>query len=129
MFSQPLLRLFYGESFVDGWPVLLAYLPSVVLLSLSRILTADLSGRGEITTVMHISLLATVFGLVILPAGIAIWGTMGAALAASVTALLNTSLRVRAYHRITGTPASSLIAPQRDDVSVFLRAARQRLTV
>lgn len=124
--SQPLLRLFYGEGFVDGWPVLLAYLPSVVFLSLSRILTADLSGRGEIAVVLRISLLATAFGLVVLPFGIAAWGTTGAAIASSVTALFNTALRVRAYHVITDTPIGELVLPRRRDLTMFVRAVRRR---
>lgn len=123
---QPLLQLFYGADFVDGWPVLLAYLPSVVFLSLSRILTADLSGRGEIATVLRISLLATAFGLVTLPIGIIAWGTTGAAIAATVTALFNTGLRFHAYHVLTGTALRDLILPRGADFTMIARAMRRQ---
>jgi stage V sporulation protein B len=122
LLSGPVLGLLYGADFSRGWPILVAYLPSVVFLSLSRIITADLSGRGAIDVVLRISVVATVFAGVTVPIGIAVAGATGAAAAASVTALFNTALRVRAHRAISGVPFGSLVIPQRGDLSGLLGA-------
>ena len=119
--ARPLLGFLYGDEFADGAGTLVAYLPVVVLLSVSRIVTADLYGRGEAGLVLRLSLQATLVGLPLLVGGVALWGVEGAAVGASLGAAFNTAIRVRAWRGLAQR-SGSLIAFGRRDVAA-LRAA------
>jgi len=121
-----MLIALFGPDFLEARPVLLAALPSVVFLSLSRVVTADLYGRGETSTILGISLWGTAISLVLIPVGAVTGGVVGAGLALSAAAGCNASLRVRAYLRLSGCSLGQLTVVRRDDVAGVARSLRPR---
>ena len=124
--ARPLIKLLYGEEFRESFRPLLLLLPGVIALAVSRVTTADLSGRGRPEIPMKISLVAWGLSLACNVALIPRFGISGAAVAASVTNLVNAWLCIRAHHTLSGLPYRSLFVGSRDDIRLIRESLRRR---
>ena len=118
--GRPLIRVFLGAEFLDSYLPLLYYLPAVVILSVSRILTAAILARGLPGTVMIISLATLALNIVLNLLMIPAFGLPGAALAASLTALANAGWRYIVYRRIVGGSVADLLLVRKGDVALVV---------
>lgn len=112
----------FGASYRASWPVLVAYLPAVAFLSVSRVLTADLSGRGHTRLLMTINVVTAGLGLAMVIGLGLIGGVVGAAAGASLSAFFSTAWRVIEFKRITSAKISDLILPRKGDIALILRS-------
>lgn len=125
LFGKPLIELFLGADFLDAYVPLVWYLPAAVLLSVSRILTADISARGMPGVVMVIALATLVLNVALNLALIPSFGMRGAAASASLTALVNVLWRFVVYRRITGVSLRDLVLLRRSDLKLVLGRIRR----
>jgi len=99
--AKPLIVLLFGASFEPAVVPLLLLLPGVVALSLSKILTSDLAGRGRPefgAIAAWASLAVTVsLDLFLIPR----WGIAGAALASTLAYSLATIIVVLAFLKLS----------------------------
>lgn len=115
----------FGDQFSESWAVFAAYAPGVIALSAARVVTADLMARGAVTSLMRISLSTAVLGVALLAGGIVGFGILGAALATSLTAIVNTASRVFVLTRMSSAGPADFFRLRVSDLST-LRSALAR---
>jgi len=119
--SKPLILFIYGEAFAPSVIPLWLLMPGVVALSISKILTSDLAGRGLLQYGAYssaISLVATVIcDLVLIPR----WGIAGAAVASSISYCIATLVVLFFYVRISGNGLAVVLIPRKEDVIIYRR--------
>ncbi|HET8776303.1 MAG TPA: oligosaccharide flippase family protein [Candidatus Limnocylindria bacterium] len=124
--ALPLLQVAFGSAYVEGTPTLLVLLVAVVPLSIGRVISADLKGRGRPGTVSIaavVSVAATiVLDLVLIPG----MGIIGAAIASLVAYSLMTAALLYAYRVATGGMLTSLV-PGLDDLRDLRTLVDRRL--
>lgn len=128
-----LVPLVYGDAYSPVVFPLSALLPGVVALSASKVLAADLAGRGKPDYAMWGSILCVVLGLGLDLAFIPSLGITGAALAASISNTVSAAMFVAFFRRRTGASLRSLFLFTRADarsavctMQAVLRADRSR---
>lgn len=116
IFGRQLLRVLLSDEFVDAYDALVWYLPATVFLAVSRVITADLAGRGRPDILAKIALatlgVSVVLNLALIPG----LGIEGAAIAASLTALVNLIARLRVFTSISGARWTDVLAPRASDI-------------
>ena len=119
--SKPLIIFIYGEAFAPSVIPLWLLMPGVVALSISKILTSDLAGRGLLQYGAYssaISLVATVIcDLFLIPR----WGIAGAAVASSISYCIATLVVLFFYVRISGNGLAIVLIPRKEDIIIYRR--------
>jgi len=119
--SYPLITVLFGANYEDSVSPLRLLLPGVVILSISKVLSSDLGGRGLLlyNTLAALSgLAATVaLDLILIPR----FGINGAAIASSVSYSLNTVVVLCAYVNASGKPLVQVLIPQPADLKIYFR--------
>lgn len=99
--SHKFILLFFGPSFVNATQPLLILLPGVIAISITKLLSANLAGRGK----PHFSLLATFISVLInIPLNILFipkWYAAGAALASTISYIVTLFVITIAYVNIS----------------------------
>lgn len=113
--SFPLVTWVFGADYAGSVTALRLLLPGAIALSMGKVLSSDLGGRGLLwyNTLAALSgLVATVaLDLLLIPR----WGINGAAVASSVSYLLNTLVVLIIYLQVSGTRLTELFLPLRRD--------------
>lgn len=98
--GRPLLELVYSPAFQGAYPALLALLPGLVAVGASKVLAAELAGRGHLRRNAIASLIGSLttvsLDLVLIPR----LGILGAAIASSGAYLVMTIATVAAYAQL-----------------------------
>ncbi|GAB4368765.1 MAG: hypothetical protein Kow0042_10100 [Calditrichia bacterium] len=102
------IPLIFSSEFEASVTPLLILLPGIVALTLPKILSADLSGRGIPQISMYISILIFILKVVLNMVTIPRMGISGAALSSSIAYIFATILIGWTFKRITGTPIHKL---------------------
>jgi len=117
--SSPLLRTFYSDKAAGCIAPMRILLPGIVALTLSKLLTTDLSGRNR-------RFVPTLFTGVSLAVNIALnyaWtrrlGIVGAAWASTVAYSLQALLGVIYFWRVTGVSPGRLLLPRPEDLEPY----------
>jgi O-antigen/teichoic acid export membrane protein len=121
-----ILGLFFGPVYRAGALTLLILLVGMVPLALSRVLAADLKGRGRpglVSIGTGIGAVVTVVADVIL---IPLWGIRGAAVASVLAYAVSAGVLAVQYRRVSGGRFSRLL-PRPSDVVDLVRMARARV--
>ena len=117
--ARPVITILFGKAFLPSAKPLLILLPGIVALSISKILTSDMAGRGMPqygTYASSASLVANVsLNLYLIPR----WGIEGAATASSVAYILATFIVVMAFKRISQTRLRSVFLISLNDLRSF----------
>ena len=121
--AQPLIHGLYGARFSFSVAPLWLLLPGIVSLAVSRLLSADLNGRGMPGVVARANAGMAVLNIALNLWWIPLWGVMGAAAATSVSYSATVILLTRRYVLTTGVPVSELVRFTREDRRELLRAA------
>lgn len=102
LLAKPLIGIVFGSAYLPAVPALLWLLPGVVLLSIPKILSQDLAGRGR----PELGATSAFFALVVsLPLNwflIPLWGLEGAAFASTVGYAAAAIVVVVAFCRLSG---------------------------
>lgn len=113
------IPFFYGDAFKPSIPPFLWLLPGILGITLSKVLSADLSGRGlpQYTTWSALLTLIVTIALNIwlIPA----LGISGAAIASVIAYWTSAILLIYLFHRVTRASILSILVPQRDDLTLL----------
>lgn len=131
IFGPLLIPLLYGTPYTGAYTALLLLLPGIIMLGLSKVLAADLIGRGYPNYTAWSSWvgLTATFGLDLwlIPG----WGICGAALATSIAYIAAAFLLIHAFSKVTGNASSKLFGwTFEESIAVaHLLASRTRRTL
>lgn len=101
VFARPLIQLVFGSSYLPAVPVLLWLLPGVVVLSIPKILSHDLAGRGHPELGATSAFFAFITSLPVNWFLIPLWGLKGAAFASTIGYTTAAIVVVFAFCRLT----------------------------
>ena len=121
---EPIVRILYGSSFLPALAPLAILLPGIFLLSFSKVLTVDLSGRNR-----RFPTTIAMGGAMVVNTALNFWwiprhGMIGAAWASTLSYALQSLLMILFFLRITRVPLRKLIVPERGDVELYRRLVR-----
>jgi O-antigen/teichoic acid export membrane protein len=111
---------FYGEAFRPAIVPFLWLLPGMIGLSIAKIISADLSGRGKpqysaYTAGVTVTL-TVVLDVLLIPA----YNISGAAIASSISYIASGSLSVLWFYRETGVAPQTLLIPRLSDIRLLI---------
>jgi len=117
--AWPLIYVLFGSAFLPAVPLLWLLLPGISSLSLGRLLSADLNGRGLPGSVARVNVAMALVNIGLNLWWIPIWGAAGSAAATSISYSAAVVLLGRRYVRASGVRWRELF--------VLTRAERGRL--
>jgi len=122
-----LIRIFYGNAYMVALDAYRALLPGIVALTVSAILSSDLSGRNR--RVLPTVAMAVAFGVNLFLNFLWIrrLGIVGAAWASTAAYITQSVLMAIFFWRITGISPWRLIIPAREDFALY-RAIAARIS-
>ena len=120
-----LIPFIYGDNFQDAVPAFLWLLPGILSVSLSKIISANLSGTGKPQYTTYTSAITVVITIALDIALIPLLGIVGAAIASSIAYIASAILSVWWFSRETHTNWLDVIIPKRDDLSILLKQTQK----
>ncbi len=125
--ARPLIVALFGARFLPSASPLWLLIPGVVSLSVGRLLSADLNGRGLPGTVARANLSMAVANVALNLWWIPIWGIMGAAAATSLSYSAAVLLLARRYTRVSNVGWMELVRFDKGDLRAISRRIRSLL--
>ncbi len=113
--SRPLILLFYGKEFSQSVYPFIILLPGIIMLSISKVLTSDLAGRGRPEFGAISSITCTVINMILNIFLIPKWGINGASFSSTITYSLSTIMVIVAFTRTSGVKVTELFLPRKAD--------------
>ncbi len=117
--AKPLIALLFGEAYLPSVLPLFLLLPGVVFLTLTKILTSDLAGRGKTEYVAYCALTSLAVNIPLNFLLIPMYGIAGAAIASTIAYTLSTIVAVVGFTRISSVSYRDLLIIKRSDLTVF----------
>ncbi|MCP4607832.1 MAG: hypothetical protein GY845_03850 [Planctomycetes bacterium] len=116
---KPIIRIMYGFAYFPSVKPFMLLLPGIVALSVSKIFTADLAGRGK----PEYGTLAALISLAVnIPLNIYLiprWGIAGAAFASTVAYCLVTLISLIAFLKISGNSLLDTLIIKKQDIQTY----------
>ncbi len=132
LLAWPLIYVLFGTPFLPAVPLLWLLLPGVVSLSVGRLLSADLNGRGLPGSVARVNVAMALVNIALNLWWIPIWGAAGSAAATSISYSAAVILLGRRYVRESAAGWRDLLVLTRSEradlARLILRAAGRRST-
>lgn len=122
------IRLLFGSNFLPAFPILLILIPGAVVMSLAKLLSGDLGGRGKPQYAMYISITAMILSVVGNFLLIPRFHLAGAAITASVTSAINGILFLFAFQRESKVSLINTVIIQKDDFKVIMAIIMKKLS-
>ncbi len=123
--ASPLLRTFYSEKAAACIAPMRILLPGIVALTLSKLLTADLSGRDRRFVPTLFTGLSLALNIALNYAWTRRLGIAGAAWASTAAYGLQALLSVVYFWRVTGVSPARLLVPRRADLEPYRTLIRR----
>ena len=127
LLSKPLLGLLFGQDYLPSAKPLVILLPGVVALSISKVLSSDLAGRGK----PQFGMIASFFSLGInIPLNLILipkWGIVGAAFASSVAYIIATVIVLVAFLKISGNSIKDTLIIKKQEIRVRILLGLKRI--
>jgi len=121
LLGRLIVRLLYSDRFLPAVTPLLLLLPGIFMMSLSKILTSDLTARGYPRAGMWAGLVAVVSNVVLNVILIPRIAINGAALSSSVSYSLYAAVIVGYFMRVTGVRLAAIVMPKAEDIRYLTR--------
>lgn len=122
--STIFVSLVYGPAFQRAAAVFRALLPSTITLSISRVLSSDIAGRGRPQVNARISAIQMVVSVALDMLLIPTYGIIGAAVATSVATTGGALIKLGYYSRTSGVPWKRLLVLDVNDMTRLARVVR-----
>lgn len=122
LFAKPLIKIFFGSAFLPAVKPLLILLPGIIAFGIGGILSADLAGRGKPQIALFSSLACL---LVNIPLNIVLipkMGISGAALASTISYLVDTLVIGVAFLKISKRSLTDIFLIKKEDFQDYSRA-------
>jgi len=117
--AKPLIELFFGITFLPSLIPLLILLPGIIALSVSKVLTADLAGRGKPQYGTYSSFVSLVLNILLNLWLIPRWGISGAAFATTVAYILSTLLVIIFFIKISNKSYFEILVIKKQDLQEY----------
>jgi len=130
VFGELIIRIAYSSAFLPATVALRILLPGVIVLSISKVLSGDLTGRGKPIYPTRAALIALGANIPLNFWLIPRWGISGAAAASSIAYSLQALVVLRYFVKVSQNRISDTLIVRREDFRVyrqFLRESYQRL--
>jgi len=121
LLGRLIVRLLYSNRFLPAVTPLLLLLPGIFMMSLSKILTSDLTARGYPRAGMWAGLVAVVSNVILNVILIPRIAINGAALSSSVSYSLYAAVIVGYFMRVTGVRLAAIVMPKAEDIRYLTR--------
>jgi len=123
-----LVRLLYSDRFLPAVTPLFLLLPGIFMISLSKILTSDLTARGYPRANMWAGLVAVVSNVISNVILIPRLALNGAALSSTISYSLYAVVIVTYFRRVTGVRLGTILVPTAHDVRYLVRTAAREIS-
>ena len=120
-FAKPLIKIFFGSTFLPSVKPLLILLPGIIALSGSKTLTADLAGRGKPQFGAYSSFASLAINIPLNLYLIPKWGISGAAFASSVAYIVATSIVIIAFIKTSKKSWSEILIIKTQDFQDYFQ--------
>lgn len=117
--AQPLIKVVFGEAFLDAVWVLVLLAPGVVLWAGARVLSNDIASRGRPEINFYISLLVLTINIVGNILLIPVYGIEGAAISTSVAYTVDFTAKFFIYSKIVSVNVFDLIFLNKQDMRMM----------
>ena len=123
LMSPYLIPLIYGQAFSASVAPFLWLLPGILFVSLSKIISANLSGMGKPQYATYTSGITIIMTIALDIALIPSLGIVGAAIASSSAYMASALLSLVWFSRETNTPWIDVILPRQNDITILIQRA------
>jgi len=120
IFSKHLIVLLFGKTYLPSVKPLLILLPGVVALSISKILTSDLAGRGKPQFGMVASCISLPINICLNIILIPKWGISGAAFASTIAYWAATTVVFIAFLKISKNSLLDILILKKEDINKYV---------
>lgn len=117
--AKPFIQLMFGSAFLPSVNPLIILLPGIVTLSLSKVLTSDLAGRGKPEFGALSSFVSLAVNVPLIIFLVPKWGICGAAFASTVAYTLATVVVIISFVRVSNISLVNLFLIKTDDFGVY----------
>ncbi len=117
--SKFMIQILYGSNYLKSVEPFIILLPGILLLSITKVLTSDLAGRGKPEFGAISSFVSLVINVTLNILLIPRWGINGAAFSTTVCYSAATILVVVSFSRLTNTPIKEFFRLKKEDISVY----------
>lgn len=121
------ILLLYGKSYITSIYPLLFLLPGIIFLSIAKLISSDIMGRGRSDITLISSGIAggsnLIFNLILIPP----YGISGAAIASSISYTMHSLYLAYRYLKLSGQQWMRLFIINRDDIQILSDTVRRRL--
>lgn len=117
--------LMFGTEYSGSTLALRIMLLGIILGSMERILSNDISGRGKPEINMYTSILSVILNIGLNIIFIPLYGIEGAALATTITYTVNWIIKIIIFNRITGVPYREFILLKKSDIQLAIKLGKQ----
>lgn len=114
-----LILLLFGSQYKASSLPLKILMPGIVFLSVDRILSQDLAGRGKPEMSMYTSIVTIVLNIILNIIFIPKYGLAGAAFSTSVSYSMAFFIKVIIFNRLTNQKFSSILIMNRQDFALY----------
>jgi O-antigen/teichoic acid export membrane protein len=113
------ITLMFGADYAVGALSLQLLLPGIIVGSLERIISNDISGRGKPEIVMYVSFVTVTCNLLLNLLLVPRFGMIGASIATSTTYTLSSVIYMIVFKRLTGVAFNKFIILQQEDLKLL----------
>lgn len=128
LFGGWFVRFLFSSDFMASVKPLNLLLPGIVAMSVSQVLTADISGRGKVIWNTYVVSFAAVTNIALNILWLPRYGISGAAMASSVSYSLSTVIRAVIYCHLSGNLLTVLL-PRKSDWDVLCKGGLSLITI
>lgn len=111
-----LIGLLYGQAFLSATQPLFILLPGIVTLSMTRLLSSDITGRGKPGIVASVSLSIAILNIALNIILIPHFQLMGAALSASISYIISGCVTIFIFSKISKVKIREILLLKRMDI-------------
>lgn len=119
--ARPLITLIFGSAFLPSITPLVILLPGIIVFGVESVLAADLAARGKPEFAVYSSfaclIVDTTLNFILIPK----WGVSGAALASSISYLVDTLIFLVAFLKISKKSLSEVLLIKKEDFQDYLK--------
>lgn len=129
LISDFLILLLFGSAYEDAALPLKILMPGIVFLSVDRILSNDLSGRGKPEMSMYTSITTIILNIILNIILIPKYGLSGAAFSTSLSYTVAFIIKIIIFKRLTGKKIVSILIINHEDILLYKKLYKRFLKV
>ncbi|MGG3467859.1 flippase [Neobacillus pocheonensis] len=125
LFSDFVIHLFLDQEYMKSSLLLKLLLPGLTVLTVEKILSNDLAGRGMPELNMYVSFVNVVLNVVLNLIFIPAIGVTGAAISSSITYFVSFIIKSFIYKSVTKQKFSDFLLIKKEDIALLLKIYRR----